>query len=81
MRTIMKFDSFLSEKWAVDVKIKRTGEHAGKTIAEIDKEIALLKDKHTKEKEKNKNYKVPAADRRKMSQLLFAKRAKKHWKK
>lgn len=81
MKTIMNFDSFLNEKWTGDVKVKQTGEHAGKTIAEINKEITSLKDKHDKAKEKNKNYKVSDADRTKMSQLLFAKRAKKHWKK
>lgn len=81
MKTIMNFNSFVNEKWAVDVKVKQTGEHAGKTITEINKEITALKDKHAKAREKDKNYKVSDADKSKMSQLLFAKRAKKHWNK
>jgi len=81
MKTIMNFDKFVNEKWSGDVKVKQTGEHAGKTIAEINKEITALKDKHAAAKEKDKGYKVSDTDRTKMSQLLFAKRAKKHWKK
>jgi hypothetical protein len=88
MKTIKNWNQFNEdkldrkfEKWSGDVKIKQTGEHADKTIEEINSEITALKNKHEKSKEKDKNYKVSEKDKSLMSQLLFAKRAKKHWKK
>lgn len=67
-----------NEKWSSEVKIKSTGEHANKTIKEIDKEISDLKKDNLKFIENDK--KVPAKNKELMSELLFAKRSKKHWK-
>lgn len=63
----MKFKEYLEEKWAKDVKIQKTGEHAGKTVAQLKKEIEALKGK--------------PANKEKMGELLFALRAKTGWKK
>lgn len=57
----------LGEKWAKDEKIEHTGEHAGKTVAELRKEIENLKGKK--------------GNKEKMGELLFALRAKTGWKK
>jgi hypothetical protein len=81
MKTIKNFATFVTEKWKGDIKVKQTGENAGKSVEEINKEVTALKDKHADAKKKDASYKVSDADRTKMSQLLFAKRAKKHWKK
>lgn len=59
-------ESEILEKWAKDVKVKSTGEHAGKSIQQLKDEIKDLKGKpHNKEK---------------MGELLFALRAKQGWK-
>ena len=55
------------EKWSKDVEVKSTGEHAGKTIAQLKKEVDALRGKPDNEK--------------KMGGLLFAIRAKQGWKK
>ena len=55
------------EKWSKDVEVKSTGEHAGKTIAQLKKEVDALRGKPNNEKE--------------MGGLLFAIRAKQGWKK
>lgn len=68
----------MNEKWKGDVKVKQTGEYSDMTIEEINSEIKKLKSKNDKAKEAGK--KVPQADRTKMSQLYFAKRAKQDWK-
>lgn len=57
----------LNEKWAKKVKVKQTGEHAGKTVAELKKQIANLKGK--------------PGNKEQMSELVFALRAKTGWKK
>ena len=55
------------EKWSKDVEVKSTGEHAGKTIDQLKKEVDALRGKPNNEKE--------------MGGLLFAIRAKQGWKK
>src|SRR5690606_490714 len=40
--------SNISEKWAKDVEIEKTGEHAGKTVEQIRKRLAALKKKEDK---------------------------------
>lgn len=60
-------NKYLSEKWAKDVDIKSTGEHADKTIEQLKKEIEALKGK--------------PGNKEKMGELLFALRAKQGWKK
>ena len=66
------------EKWEGDVEVKKTGEHSGKTIEQINSEIKSLKKKSESYKEKGK--KVPSSIKEKMSELYFAKRAKQGWK-
>jgi hypothetical protein len=65
----------VKEKWSGDADVEKTGEHANKTIAEINKEIKSLK-KKTEEYQKD-GKKVPHKLRSLLSQLYFAKRAKK----
>ena len=67
----------VSEKWEGDVKVEKTGEHAGKSISEINAEIKKLKAKSEKLQDEGK--KVPASLKKQMSELYFAKRAKKDW--
>jgi hypothetical protein len=55
------------EKWSKDVEVKATGEHAGKTIDQLKREVDALRGKSNNEKE--------------MGGLLFAIRAKQGWKK
>jgi len=57
----------LVEKWDKDVEIKSTGDHAGKTIDQLKREVDALRGKPNNEKE--------------MGGLLFAIRAKQGWKK
>ena len=57
----------LEEKWAKDVDVKSTGQHAGKSIEQLKKEINALKGK--------------PGNKEKMGELLFALRAKQGWKK
>jgi hypothetical protein len=57
----------VSEKWAKDVEVEKTGEHAGKSIAQLKKEIHALRGK--------------PGNKEKMGELLFALRAKEGWKK
>ncbi len=67
-----------NEKWKGDVEVKHTGEYEDMSIAELNAAIKKQKDKNDKTKEAGK--KVSHADRTKMSQLYFAKRAKQGWK-
>jgi hypothetical protein len=67
MNLIEKIDLFLNEKWEKKVEIKQTGEHAPKSQAKIKKEIAALRGKK--------------GNKEKMSELIFALRAKGGWKK
>jgi len=64
---IEEINDLIDEKWAKDVDIKSTGEHADKTVAQIKKEIEALKGK--------------AGNKEKMGELLFALRSKTGWKK
>lgn len=68
----------VDEKWKDDVDVKKTGEYADMTIDEINSAIKKLKAKNEKYKTEGKN--VPEANKTKMSQLYFAKRAKQDWK-
>lgn len=60
-------EKYIGEKWDKKVDIEHTGEHEGKTIAKIKKEIAALRGK--------------PGNKEKMGELLFALRAKQGWKK
>ena len=66
------------EKWEGDVEVKQTGEYSDMSIEELNSAIKKLKDKNEKTEESGK--KVSKADRTKMGQLYFAKRAKQGWK-
>jgi hypothetical protein len=66
------------EKWEGDVEVKQTGEYSDMSIEELNAAIKKLKDKNKKAEESGK--KVSKADRTKMGQLYFAKRAKQGWK-
>jgi uncharacterized protein YukE len=68
----------MGEKWEGDVEVKQTGQYSDKTIAQLNAHIKKLKAKNEKTKEEGK--KVSDADKTKMSQLYFAKRAKQGWK-
>ena len=71
-------ESNIQEKWEGDVDVEKTGEHAGKSISEINSEIKKLKEKSEKLQEAGKS--VPKNIKEKMSELYFAKRAKQGWK-
>lgn len=71
-------ESSINEKWKGDVEVESSGEYSNMTIEELDAAIKKLKSKNDKTKEAGK--KVSQADRTKMSQLYFAKRAKQGWK-
>lgn len=60
-------EKYLGEKWGKKVDIKSTGEHAGKTVKQLKKEIEALKGK--------------SGNKEKMGELLFALRSKTGWKK
>ena len=62
-----EYGETLDEKWAKKVKIEKTGEHAGKSVEQLKKEIAALKGK--------------PGNKEKMGELLFALRSKTGWKK
>ena len=68
----------VQEKWEGDVEVEKTGEYSDMGIEELNAAIKKLKSKNDKTKEVGK--KVSDADRTKMSQLYFAKRAKQGWK-
>jgi len=57
----------IEEKWDKDVKIKSTGAHTGKSVAQLKAEVEALKGK--------------PGNKEKMGELLFALRAKQGWKK
>ena len=65
-----KYDD-LQEKWKKDVDIKSTGEYENKTIEELEKMKNELKGKEP----------FTDADKEKMSEIIFAIRAKGGWKK
>jgi len=68
----------MNEKWKGEVDVEKTGEYSDMGIEELNAAIKKLKAKNDKTKEAGK--KVSDADRTKMSQLYFAKRAKQGWK-
>jgi hypothetical protein len=68
----------INEKWEGDVEVKQTGEYSDMSIEDLNSAIKKQKEKNEKLKKQGK--KVPHADRTKMSQLYFAKRAKQGWK-
>ena len=68
----------VEEKWEDDVDVEKSGEYADMSIEKINSAIKTLKTKNEKYKEEGK--KVPEANKTKMSQLYFAKRAKQGWK-
>ena len=71
-------ESYITEKWKGDVDVKQTGEYSDMTIEELN--AAIKKQKAKNDKTKDAGKKVSHADRTKMSQLYFAKRAKQGWK-
>ena len=71
-------ESYITEKWKGDVEVKQTGEYSDMSIAELNSAIKKQKAKNDRTKEAGK--KVSHADKTKMSQLYFAKRAKQGWK-
>lgn len=58
-------EKYIGEKWDKKVDIKSTGEHTGKTIEQLKKEIENLKGK--------------PGNKEKMGELLFALRSKEGW--
>jgi hypothetical protein len=66
-KKVKKESDNLEEKWAKEVDVKSTGENAGKSVAQLKAEIEALKGK--------------PGNKEKMGKLLFALRAKQHWKK
>jgi hypothetical protein len=71
----VKNESQLEEKWSNDVDVKKTGNHSNKSIEQLNKEIKKLKNKSEEFQKDGK--KVPHKLRSDLSQLYFAKRAKK----
>ena len=71
----VKNESQLEEKWSNDVDVKKTGDHSNKSIEQLNKEIKKLKNKSEEFQKDGK--KVPHKLRSDLSQLYFAKRAKK----
>ena len=69
----------VNEKWEGDVKVKKTGEHADKTVSELKKELNSLKEKSKKYQDEGK--KVPKKIIDQEAELKFAIRAKQGWKK
>lgn len=75
---INNINNSMNEKWNEDVKIKKTGEHADKTIDELEDELKNLKRKSARyQKEGNT---VPKKIKEKESEINFAIRAKRNWK-
>ncbi len=74
---VNKAVSKVNEKWEGDVKVKKTGEHAKKTIAQLEKELKGLKDKSKKLQDAGKE--VPKSHKEQESEIIFAIRAKKDW--
>ena len=80
MENLKSFEEFsINEKWSKDVKVKKTGEHADKTVEELRSELETLKNKSKRYQDKGK--KVPQSIFDKEGELKFAIRAKTGWKK
>lgn len=71
-RSIKKGKKKVSEKWEGKAEIKATGEYAGKSLKQLQSMLDDLK--------KSGPHKAGSAENKKMKQLMFAIRAKKHWK-
>jgi len=69
----------VNEKWEGDTKVKKTGEHAGKSVVELKKELNSLKEKSKKYQDEGK--KVPKKIIDQEAEIKFAIRAKQGWKK
>lgn len=67
----------INEKWEGDVKVKSTGEHAGKTVQQLKSELDTLKNKSKGYQDKGQ--KVPQSIIDQEREILFAIRAKKGW--
>ena len=70
-KKLLEQEEELSEKWGKDVKVHRTGEFEDRTVESLKKELEGLKNKEEKTE----------ADKKREHQLVFAIRAKGHWKK
>ena len=68
----------MKEKWEGDVDVKKSGEYSDMSIEQLN--AAIKKQKAKNDKAKDAGKKVSHADKTKMSQLYFAKRAKQGWK-
>lgn len=75
---VRKESKEMNEKWEGDVEVKKTGEYSDMSIEELN--AAIKKQKAKNDKAKDAGKKVSHADKTKMSQLYFAKRAKQGWK-
>jgi len=78
----MKLKRFnnINEKWkGKEVEVEKTGEYADKTQAELKKMKSDLKKENDKYQEEGKD--VPKKNKEKMSEIVFALRAKGGWKK
>lgn len=65
MLSQFKESTYMNEKWGKKVEIHSTGEHAGKSVSDLEKEIKKLRGK--------------PGNKEKMGELLFALRSKKGW--
>lgn len=66
-------------KWSGDVEIEQTGEHAGKSIAELQKQKSSLKKRQEAHK-KSHDGKADSEISKKLKEVNFAIRAKRGWK-
>jgi chaperonin cofactor prefoldin len=79
LRTIIREEmKRMREAWDTDTDIKQTGEHAGKTIAQLQGELETLKKRSKTYQEKGES--VPEEIKKKEHQITFAIRAKRNWK-
>ena len=80
MKKIKNFLDYnsMNEKWDEDVKVKHTGEHAGKTIEELNDELSVLKKRSKKYQDEGKD--VPKSIIDQEQEINFAIRAKRNWK-
>jgi len=67
----------ITEKWKGDAKIKKTGEHANKSVEQIDAEIASLKEKQKAITKSTGKADPDITDQ--LRELYFAKRSKQGW--
>jgi len=77
MKNFIDYKS-MNEKWDEKVKVKHTGEHAGKTIDELESELSSLKKRSKKYQDEGKD--VPKSIIDQEQEINFAIRAKRNWK-